>query len=81
VQSVLTAEDQTQGLRSMQYLAEMLSAQWAAHFSHCMTATCTTSSGMAAVSSVHSTAGRLGECLSDNMHQLLQAAICHLSKY
>ena len=40
VQSVAAAEDQTQALPSMQYLAEMLSAHWAAHLGHWLAATC-----------------------------------------
>lgn len=40
VQSVLAAEDQTQLLPSMQYLAELLSVHWAAHVSHWLSATC-----------------------------------------
>ncbi|KAL3151290.1 hypothetical protein ABBQ38_013128 [Trebouxia sp. C0009 RCD-2024] len=34
VESVLAADDESQAVRSMQFLAEMLSSQWAAHLSH-----------------------------------------------
>ena len=40
VQSVVAAEDEAQALPSMQYLAEMLSAHWAAHLAHWLSATC-----------------------------------------
>lgn len=40
VQSVIAAEDQTQMLPSMQYLAELLSVHWAAHVGHWLSATC-----------------------------------------
>lgn len=40
VQSLAAAEDQAQALPSMQYLAEMLSAHWAAHLGHWLSATC-----------------------------------------
>ena len=45
VQSVLASMDDSQSLRSLQYLAEMVSAQWAAHYSHNLTAACTSRSG------------------------------------
>ena len=45
VQSVLAGMEEDHSLRSLQYLAEMLSAQWAAHYSHNLTASCTTRSG------------------------------------
>lgn len=45
VESVLAADDESQAVRSMQFLAEMLSSQWAAHLSHWVSATCVSRSG------------------------------------
>ena len=51
VESVVAAEEKdTPGLHSMQYLAEMMSAHWAAYLSHCCTATCTNSAGKLCIS-------------------------------
>ena len=45
VQSVLAAEDESQAVRSMQFLAGMLSSQWSAHVGHWVNATCVHRSG------------------------------------
>lgn len=45
VESVVAAEDESQAVRSMQFLAGMLSSQWAAHLSHWVSATCVSRSG------------------------------------
>ena len=48
VQSVLAAEDESQTVHSMQFLAEMLLSHWAAHLSHWVSATCLSRSGESA---------------------------------
>ena len=65
VQSVIAAEDETQVLPSMQYLAELLSVHWAAHAGHWLSATCLNkSTGDARAAFFCTSGGACAACLS-----------------
>ena len=64
VQSIIAAEDETQVLPSMQYLAELLSVHWAAHVGHWLSATCVNKSTGNASSAFCTSGGACAACLS-----------------